>query len=560
MIDFAWRVGGEAGYGIATAGDFLAKVCMKHGLNVFGSKEYPSLIRGGHNNFTIRFSDDKLTSQSKYCDLLAALNERTIIEESPELKKGGIIIHDIEVKPNVKGFKLIPVPLRTIASKYGDAKVMMNMVAIGVSCGIIGFDKAVCNDLIKDLFKNKPKFIEPDTKAFNDGYELGVKHQLMTLKKNKVKGDLLINGNDAFCIGALRAGCNFISAYPMTPATSILEFMCAKSKEYGVRAFQVEDEIAAINTALGASFTGARALTCTSGGGFALMNEGFSLAGMIEAPLVIAMSQRPGPATGLPTRTGQGDLLFVLNAGHGEFTRLVLAPGDVNDCYEMALDAFNYADKYQTPVIVLLDKHISDSIVTVKPFSDSYIIDRGKLLTMPKSVEAGHRFKRYEFTKDGVSARPIPGIKGLTYCFAGDEHDQEGFIIESASKAEMIIDKRVRKHELIARELKNGVKVFGEGNTTLVGWGSTKGAIIAAQSLLEKEGVKTQFIQVRVLSPFPHDRLKELIKGQVIVIEDNHDGQLASLLRGVEFKKINKYNGRPLNPEEIVSEVKRCLK
>jgi len=560
LMDFAWRVGGEAGYGIASAGELFARICVKHGLHVFGSREYPSLIRGGHNNFTIRFSDQSLTSQSKFCDIIAALNERTIKEELSDLKKGGIIIHDSELKPSVKGFKLVPVPLREIASKYGDPKIMMNMVVLGASCGVIGFDKQFCIDSVKEYFKVKPKFVEADIKAFNDGYDIGVEFCSMKVKKSKPRGDILINGNDAFSVGALRAGCNFISAYPMTPATSILEFMCTHAEAYGIRAFQVEDEIAAINAALGASFTGARALTCTSGGGFALMTEGFSLAGITESPLVVAMSQRPGPATGLPTRAAQGDLLFVSNAGHGEFLRVVLAPGDVDDCYEMALDAFNYADKYQTPIIVLLDKHLSDSIKTTKPFIDDYKIDRGKLLSEPRKVSEGHRFKRYEFTKDGVSPRPVPGLKGLTYCFAGDEHDEEGFIIEDADKAVAIADKRARKEGFIRRDLKGCIKVFGDGDITLVGWGSTKGALLEAQSLLKKEGINTQFIQVRVVSPFPNEELLKAIKGQVFIIEDNRDGQLASLTRGINYVSINKYNGRPVNPEEIVDGIKRCLK
>jgi len=553
-MDVSWRIGGEAGYGIATAGLMFARMCMKHGLHVFGSREYPSLIRGGHNTFTIRLSDKELTSQSKYCDVIAALNEKTIKEELKDLRKGGIIIHDSEVKTLVKGFKLIPVPLKEIAGKHGNAKIMMNTVAIGVSAGVLGLDKAKCLKVIKRIFKKKPKVVKPNIKAFNEGYEIGFKHQKIKVPDKKPSNEMLISGNVAFSIGSLRAGCNFISAYPMTPATGILEYLCGKAEDYGVRAWQSEDEIAAINNALGASFAGARALTCTSGGGFALMNETISLAGISETPIVIALSQRPGPATGLPTRTGQGDLGFALNAGHGEFSRIVLAPGDVNECYETALKAFNYADKYQTPVIVMLDKHLSVSVNTVKPFTDDYKIDRGKLLTKTRKVREGHRFKRYEYTKDGVSSRPVPGLKGLTYCFAGDEHDEEGFIIEDADKAKLIADKRLRKQKLIAKELNDGVKVYGKGKNTIISWGSTKGAIIESLKSLD-----AQFIQVKTLAPLPEEAIKKRVKGKIVIIENNRDGQLSELIKclGLEFKQFNKYDGRPIHPEEVVKEVKR---
>ncbi len=559
MIDFSWRVGGEAGYGIVTAGNLFARMCMRHGLNVYGSREYPSLIRGGHNTFTIRFSDKELNSQSQYCDLIAALNERTISEELKDLKSDGLIIHDSSINPIVKKAKLMPVPLKEIASKYGNAKLMMNTVIIGVSAGLIGLNKSKCLNVIKRVFKKKgDKVIKPNIKAFSDGYALGSKNQLLRVPNRNPLPKMLVNGNTAFAIGSVRAGCNFISAYPMTPATGIYEYLCKQSKGYGIRAVQTEDEIASLNNALGASFTGARAMTCTSGGGFALMNEALSLAGMTETPVVIAVSQRPGPATGLPTRTSQGDLLFVLNAGHGEFSKIVMAPGDVNECYEMALESFNYADVYQTPVIVLLDKHLSVSVKTVKPFKDNYKINRGLLVTKTKRIEEGHRFKRYEFTKNGVSPRPLPAIKGLTYCFAGDEHDEEGFIIEDAVKAVKISNKRLRKERLIEKQLRNKIQVYGRGDLTIISWGSTKGAILTAQELLRSEGIRTRFIQVRVLKPLPLKEIKSKIKGTPVIIEDNRDGQLASLL-GVKCKKINKYDGRPINPEEIVREVKRLL-
>ncbi len=555
-MDFSWRIGGEAGYGINTAGLLFSRICMSHGLHVFGEREYPSLIRGGHNTYSVRFSDKPLVTHSRFFDVLAALNSVAVSKELSDARSGAIIIHDSSITPEVKrGVKLMPLPISDLAAKHGDAKLLMNTVVIGVTAGLFGFNKRKCVSVVKRVFKRKPRLVNANVNSFLDGYSLGYENKVYDIPDNKPVGEMLINGNTAFAIGSLRAGVNFMSAYPMTPATGIFEYIISKADKMGVRVVQSEDEISAINNILGASFTGARALTCTSGGGFALMNEALSLAGMTESPIVIALSQRPAPATGLPTRTAQGDLLFALNAGHGEFSKIVLAPGDVRECYDDALSAFNYADKFQTPVIVLLDKHLSTSSVSVKPFSDDYVIDRGELFTKRLRVSDGHRFKRYEFTRSGVSPRPVPG-KGFTYCFAGDEHDEEGFIIEDADKAVAINSKRARKDAFIKRSIRGGVNVFGRGDDlTLIGWGSTKGALIESLSLLRNEGVNARFIQVRILNPFPGDLISKRVRGEVFVVENNRDGQLTKLLNGFDFKRINRFDGRPLNPEWIVSEV-----
>ena len=561
-MDFTWRVGGEAGYGIETAGNLFARMCVKHGLSIFGDREYPSLIRGGHNNFSVRFSDKVLTSQSGVCDVLAALNKLTITEELPTMNMGGVVIHDVSVK-SPKNVKSYAVPLSEIAGKHGNARLMMNTVILGSSARLVGFTKSVCLNVIRAHFKRKGEaVIKSNIDAFSDGFDF-IKESFCDCKRLKASSDvMLVDGNIAFSIGSLRAGCNFVSAYPMTPATSILEYLCEKAGECGVRAIQAEDEISAINNVIGAGYTGARALTCTSGGGFALMTEGISLAGMSETPVVIVLSQRPGPATGLPTRTEQGDLLFALNAGHGEFTRIILAPGDVNECYDDALSAFNYADMYQTPVIVMTDKHIGASIQSVKPFKDSYVIKRGLLAKSTKALPEAHRFKRYAFTKSGVSPRPLPGVKNLISCSIGDEHDEEGFIVESGKDRKAICDKRLRKHELVSRELSNGVSVYGKGDVTIVGWGSTKGAILESLIELKKLGVNAKFVQVRIISPFPVRAFKKAVSGKVILVEGNRDGQLSKLVNeiGVSHVLFNKYNGRPIHPSEVTSAVRRLVK
>ncbi len=547
-MDLSWRIGGEAGYGISTAGYLFSKFCKHHGFYVFGNREYPSLIRGGHNTYTIRFSDKPINSQRKYCDILLALNERAIKEEFNYLSDKGYLIYDKSITPySREGIKLIPAPLYEITSKHENSKFMINTLGLGITAGLLGFNKKKCLDIIRNHFKKKHKDVKTNVSLFNEGYLIGEKNKIK-LKFKRPKKNILINGNVAFAIGAIRAGCNFISAYPMTPATGIEEYLTLKAKDYGICAVQAEDEISAINNALGASFAGARAMTCTSGGGFALMNETISLAGMSETPIVIVLAQRTGPATGLPTRTSQSDLNFAINAGHGEFSKIVLAPGDVNECYEDALNAFNYAEKYQTPVIVLLDKHLSTSVKTVPPFKDNYKIDRGKLVLKGK-VQNLHRYKRYEYTKDGVSPRPIPG--GPVFCSIGDEHDEEGFIIESSEKRIAIALKRKRKDELIKKDLlnKKAINVFGKGDITIIGWGSTKGAILEAI-----KGKKIKFIQVRLLNPFPGKLIKKYISGKVLVVENNRDGQITKLLEqaGIhDFNQFNKFDGRPIHPEEI---------
>ncbi len=578
---FALKIGGEAGYGIMTSGYLFSLIAKHHGLSAYGTSEYPSLIRGGHNTFTVRIEEEELTSHLKFVDVLIALDELTINSHIREITNEGALIYDskINVKKERKDIHYISMPLSDLAASFpGLKKVMMAIVGIGAASGLIGFELPVIKKAVLNIFKKKKKskkIIEDNLKAislgFNfiaDNYRIDFKNKIK--KKPVAKDKILVNGNLAISIGAIAAGCRFISAYPMTPATGIFEYLCQKSKEHKILAFQAEDEISALNMALGASFAGARSMTCTSGGGFALMNETLSLAGSSETPVFIVLAQRPGPATGLPTRTAQGELRYVIHAGHGEFERCVIAPGDVHDCFNLTLLGFNIAERFQIPVIMLTDKYLATSLVTTKEFNASkYAIDRGELLLKPlKDPGALHKFKRYKITESGISPRPVPGVRGGFYCAIGDEHDEEGNIIESPKKRTLMADKRARKLNALKEYLKNScVEIFGDKNfkTAIVSWGSTKGIILQAMKFLKDANINTKFLQFKILHPFPKEEFLNKLGDfdKLIIIEQNMNSQLGSLIKEHTCLKIDKYilkyDGRPFNPEDIFDEIKEVF-
>ncbi|MFH1486345.1 MAG: 2-oxoacid:acceptor oxidoreductase subunit alpha, partial [Chloroflexota bacterium] len=388
------------------------------------------------------------------------------------------------------------------------------------------------------------------------------KQSMGLLSHNKKR--MLINGNEAVALGAAAAGCTFIAAYPMTPATSIMEYLAGKSAELGLAVVQPEDEIAAINMAIGGALAGARAMTATSGGGFSLMVEGLSLAGITETPIVIILAQRPGPAVGLPTRTEQGELGFAIHAGHGEFPRAVLAPGTAEDCFWLTVKAFNLADKYQVPVIVLTDQHLASSYVTVDSFDLSKVkIDRGLLLTDDDANKLAE-YERHQITESGVSPRALPLQGRLLVATDSDEHGEEGHIIEDAETRKQMVLKRLRKLDGVAGEL--GQPRFlrsPEAKLTLVGWGSTYGAIREAVSLLQRDGVPANILQLNELWPFPAEAVSSALGGNCrsYVVENNATGQLARLIRaetGIRASgSILKFDGRPFSPEFIVKELKK---
>ena len=428
------------------------------------------------------------------------------------------------------------------------------------------------SNVIKDIYRGKAKeTIEFNIKAARLGYDY-VKSKGMEndfgrkLPKVSGKKRMLLTCNEAVGMGAIKAGCKFYAAYPMTPASSILHFMAAQERNFSLVVKHPEDEIAAINMVIGAGFAGARAMTATSGGGFSLMSEALGLAAMTGTPIVVVVCQRPGPSTGLPTRTEQGDLKFVLHASQGDFPRFVIAPGDVEESFYKTIEAFNLAERYQCPVILILDKYLSESHKTAEEFDVIGVkIDRGLLLSDEELEKIG-AFKRYEFTETGISPRTIPSQRGGIFTATGNEHDETGYLSEDKTVRTRMMDKRFRKFEQAEREIPEP-KLFGpkDAEVTIIAWGSTKGPIKEAMKLLDRDGINANFLQIIYISPFPTNTISKIIdiSKRVVIVENNKTAQLASLIRektGKEIEhKILKYDGRQFFPVEIYHRIKEVL-
>jgi len=553
-----WKIGGEAGYGIMTAGALFSKICSLSGLYFYTTAEYPSLIRGGHNAVQVRTDIVPLTSEIKDIDILVALNQETIDRNKKFMVKGGIIIYDEGLNVNINNIKKIPVPLTKIAKETLGNPSFKNTPAIAATLGALKIDFTILQSLLESRFKKKgAEVVTKNIEAAKQGYELGKKCTCdYEIVKQKPKNNIMVDGNTAIAIGAIKAGCKFMSSYPMTPATSIMQYFVSKENEYNLVMKQTEDEISAINMAIGAGYAGVRSMAATSGGGFSLMVEGLGLAGSAEIPVVIINCQRPGPSTGLPTRTGQGDLKFMLSASQDDFPKILIAPGDPEECYTETINAFNLAEMYQTPVMIISDKHLATAYSTIKPFNTNTTINRGKI-----QKTANSSYKRYTFTADGISPRVLPGTKGTTYTSAGDEHNEEGRIEESSIIRTKMMNKRMKKIKRL--RYKNMVKLHGNPNakTTLVGWGSSKGAILEALELLKQNKVNANFLQIIYMEPFPTEQVKAILSKakKIFLIEGNYSAQLGSLIKEhtcIDIKnKYLKYDGRPFYPKDIVREV-----
>jgi 2-oxoglutarate ferredoxin oxidoreductase subunit alpha len=440
-------------------------------------------------------------------------------------------------------------------------------VAAGAALGFINYPFEPLAEMLRDLFGKKGTVAEDNVRAARAGYDFTTKNGSSQfpwkLKPLNDKRRLLISGNEALALGALAAGCKFISAYPMTPSTGIMTYLAGKATEWGLIVEQAEDEIAAITMAIGASFAGVRAMTATSGGGFCLMVEGLGLAGMTETPLVVVEAQRPGPAIGLPTRTEQSDLEFVLHASHGEFPRAVLSPGTAEEAFYTMAKAFNLAEKYQTPVIVMSDQHLADSYWTVDALDPSRVtIDRGQLIR-PEETERLMGYKRHAFTDSGISHRALPGYPGLTVVTDSDEHDEEGHLTEDTELRTRMMLKRMRKQIGMAQEI-CPPKTYGTANPEilLIGWGSTYGAIREAVGFLQAGGQKAGMMHLSEIWPFPAGQVSQALESAkaCYVVENNATGQLASLIRRETGKaitgKILKFDGLPFSPEYVIDGIK----
>jgi 2-oxoglutarate ferredoxin oxidoreductase subunit alpha len=559
-------VAGEAGQGVQSVGFILCKALARGGFHVFADQDYESRVRGGHNFFRIRARDTEVGAISETLDMLLALNKESIDLHRDEPGRDGLIIFDDATATGIKaGPGIFGLPLEKLAIEAGGNKVMANTVGLGALLGATGYDFKIPEQVLKEHFDTK-EIGEGNVKAARAGYDYIRKYYKGGFKKKLKKiGDgrrMLLTGNEAIALGAIAAGCKFMAAYPMTPASSIMEYLAAHGEEFGVTVVQAEDEIAAINMINGAGYAGVRSMTATSGGGFCLMVEGLGLAGITETPIVVVNAQRPGPAIGLPTRTEQGDLEFMLYASHGEFPRAVLAPGTVEECFQLTVKAFNLADKYQLPVMIITDQHLASSYATVEKFDLSAVtIDRGLLVPGDKAIKD---YKRHAITDSGISPRAFPSRKDLLVVTDSDEHDEAGHLIEDAGIRTKMMQKRMKK----LQGLKDDMPVpetdeARKSNNLLIGWGSTAGAIAEAAEMLNEAGHRVSTLFISGLWPFPIETVTRALKstGHSYVVENNATGQLAHLIRGETGisidTKILKYDGRPFTPAEIVEKVKK---
>lgn len=574
----AIKIGGEAGQGVESGGAGFARALLRGGLYIFGLQDYMSRIRGGHNFYHVRVSETPVMSHRDDVQLLLAFNKDAVEIHSPEVVRGGGVIHDAAIKVDAdalaeRGIKDFEMPLVKMAEEIGGHRIMMNTAALGATAGITSYDFDRIEDVIEANFRRKgPQTIESNVKVARAAYEMASDQFAADFEwKLKAVPDapkrMLVNGNQAIGMGAIAAGCKFISTYPMTPASTITEYLAAHAKKFGIVQKETEDETAAILFAIGASHAGVRAMTASSGGGFCLMVEAYGLAAMTETPLVIAEVQRGGPSTGLPTRTESSDLQFVLHASHGEFPRIVIAPGTVPQCFEAAHRAFNLAEKYQTPVIILSDLYLSNHGETLEMDALDFgqiRIDRGELMSFEELEKLDTEYERHVVTESGISPRVLPGHEKGVYITTGDEHSEHGWITEDSDVRNRQMEKRMRKEALAVREDMRMPERWGsdEAEVTLVTWGSTVGAAIEAAELLTADGLTTNVLQFIDMHPLDEEKLTTIIEDlkRMVVVEMNFTGQLARVIREYTGRKadqlITKYDGRPLSPEEIVRGVR----
>ncbi len=558
MTDFCLKIAGSAGQGVQTIGTFLTKAYSRGGYKIFAHQDYHSRIRGGHNFFQIRVSETDVFSVEEKVDVVIALNKESVTEHIGELKEHGVMLYDAAQCPGVdSNEKLFDVPFDELAITNGGRSIFVNSVATGAVLGLIGFGVKELEEMLKESFSDKG-VIDSNLKAVNAGYRYIEKHlRDFRVKISPRKPDgpsMIINGNESIALGALSAGCSFYCAYPMTPATSVMATIAHYQNDFDMCVEQVEDEISAINMALGASYAGARAMTGSSGGGFALMAEGLSLAGIIETPIVIALVQRPGPATGLPTRTEQGDLLFALTAGHGEFCRAIFTPGTAEEAFKLSFMSFNLADKYQIPVIIMSDQHLADSIRNIEPFDVAN-------LTIERHLDktTSEDYKRFAYTESGVSPRRIPGKTKAVVVVDSDEHTEDGHITEDLETRVKMVQKRSYKKMASMRKDIIPPKLYGaeEGDVLLLNFGSTYGAVRESVDVLNNSGVKAAQLHFGQVWPFPDIENTVRKYKKLVSVENNATGQLAWIMRaetGIAVdQKVLKYDGRALTVPYILN-------
>ncbi len=555
---FTVCIGGAAGDGVREAGSSLGLLLRDLGYEVYMSFDYPSLIRGGHNFVRLSFGKEKIWNDHLKLDAVIALNEETVKMHINELNENAVIFADAFEPADVEklGQNAVVVPMSASAKELGAPPITRNSVALGALCYLLDLSLPKMNEVINMVFKEKK--LEMNLKLADIGFEHMQKMNFRHSKKlepSEPKG-VFLDGNKALTKGFMAAGLDFYLGYPMTPASTILHYLAAKQTTGGLKVIQPENEIAVINMALGAAYAGKRVAIGSATGGFSLMQEALSFAGIAEFPLVVVVAQRQGPATGVPTRSSQSDLRFAIHGGHGEFPRIVIAPGDQEESFKLGALALNLAWKFQTPVIVLLDKILSEHMMTCGIDESSVQIERGRMAENP-----GAGYNRYQITPDGISPIAFPGAPGAIIKTTSYEHDESGITTEKLDEVKGMLEKRFTKQKSIESEMQNQetVKVYGDPNAehTIVFFGSTKSPVMEAAKYFDKP---VKLVQIVWLEPFDTDRVKrELENKRTISVEGNHNGQLTSLIRektGILInEKILKYDSYPFDPIELAEKI-----
>ena len=542
--DFSILIGGAAGEGSRKAGLVIAKLFSELGYRIFIYDDYQSLIRGGHNFSQIRASKEKVLSHRKKIDFLLALDKVTIEKHQADLDKKGIIIYNSD-KTSVKDKKAVGIAVETIVKEIGGVSIMGNTAFVAGFAKFIGIEWKTLEGVLKKEFKKSQELNLKIARKSFDKVKSSIK-----IEKIDQKPLPLLTGNEALSLGAVKAGLDFYIAYPMTPATGILHYLSSHKEEFNTVAVQLENEVGIVNAAIGAAYSGARTMVGTSGGGFALMTEGLSLAAQSEIPLVIVESQRAAPSTGVPTYTSQGDLLFALTAGHGDILRFVIAPGDAEEACFWSGKILNLSWKYQTPSILLIDKEVSESTFSF----DKNILNKIKK-EKPLLWDKKGEYLRYKETENGISPLAFPGEENAVVKANSYEHDEFGITVEDEKSVEKMQNKRLRKFKEMRKEVDKleAINVYGNKNSkkAIIAWGSTKGP---AKEAAEKLGMR--MIQPVILEPFPVKQMKHALEGveKIALVETNSLAQLGKLLScfGIKAdKEILKYNARPFLPEVI---------
>ncbi|OCS92389.1 2-oxoacid:acceptor oxidoreductase subunit alpha [Caryophanon latum] len=576
LHQLSWKVGGQQGEGIESTGEIFSTAMNRLGYHLYGYRHFSSRIKGGHTNNKITVRPTPVQVIADDLDILVAFDQETIDVNYKELTESSIILADAKfnpVNPEDSKAPMYAIGFTEIASELGTS-LMKNMVAIGATAALLNLDESVFQSVVDEIFGRKgEEVVAKNLEAIKRGREevvaqIGERVGAWELQPADGKRRMFMIGNDAVAFGALAAGSRFMAAYPITPASEIMEYMIKKLPLVGGAVIQTEDEIAAATMAIGANFGGVRAFTASAGPGLSLMMEAIGLSGMTEQPLVIVDTQRGGPSTGLPTKQEQSDLMAMVYGTHGEIPKVVIAPSNGEEAFYDTIQAFNIAEELQLPVIIITDLQLSLGKQTVEPFDYSKVeIRRGKIVDSVEDEETKEYFKRYEVTEDGVSPRVLPGVKGGIHHVTGVEHDEQGKPSEATGNRRAQMDKRFRKLEHLRFD--NPVHVnapHDEADVLLVGFNSTRGTIEEAMTSLEADGLKVNHAHVRLIYPFPAEEMSELVNRakHVVVVENNATGQLANMLKmnvggHAKIKNVLKYDGTPFLPRELAGLVKESI-